>query len=179
MVHDVPRPGPYEQDFWLYDLTWEATQHIAARDFGIADPRHRRLVVPLVWRAWRFVFPTLDEQERLRRSQQPPNESYNVLFVVQTGTDSTYLSEKTMKTLSPDREGTGGSMPVEIEGVRVHCYPSHGHFADVNVLGMNALEELGWSAVLINWAGKTFTLMRWRSSAGRRCSSTGRARPSH
>ena len=72
-----------------------------------------------------------------------PNPSapvINVVFLVVTGSPYSYLSEKAMKALFPDRATTPRMEGVQVQGDAViECYLSGGHFADVNILGMDFL----------------------------------------
>ncbi|CEM33481.1 unnamed protein product [Vitrella brassicaformis CCMP3155] len=168
MVYDISGPGPREREIWLNDLSEEGIEVICSEDFGIeylsvsagcqekVSGREGK-----VWGANNYLVVPMACRDYISNSPK----SYNVLFVVATVTSETYLSAKNMGVLRQDADhsivpdGVRGtpSMYVDIEGVAVHCYQSHGHFADANVLGMGALRDLGWSP-MINWADNTFML---------------------
>ncbi len=79
----------------------------------------------------------------------------NVMFLVDTSSPYTYLSEKAMKALSGK---SGSAIDIRIQSKMViECWLSQKHFSNVNVLGMDFLSQNNLS-LMMNFSDLTFEL---------------------
>jgi hypothetical protein len=109
----------------------------------IWDPNHR-LMVNLVCR-------------RQTKSDAP---SCNIIFLIDTGSPSTYLCQEAMESLIGKDCNIPQTLFVEIhseEAIQTHISPNDSHFAEVNVLGMDFLYNNRVFPVP-NWMKMTFSL---------------------
>ncbi|KAF7633904.1 hypothetical protein Mgra_00006642 [Meloidogyne graminicola] len=85
----------------------------------------------------------------------------NVWFVVDSGSGSTFINEKTMKALAGS-DKIYGYMRIAIQDphFNLECWESHSHFKDANVLGMDDLNKLKVTIEGMNWKNKSFRLAR-------------------
>ncbi|KAI9096246.1 hypothetical protein DFS34DRAFT_160611 [Phlyctochytrium arcticum] len=109
----------------------------------IWDPNHR-LMVSLVCRR--------------RTAKEAP--ARNVIFLIDTGSPSTYLCQAAMEAVIGKGSHLPQSVRVEIQSekaIMAHLSPKGSHFADVNVLGMDFLAKNRVFPIL-NWDKGTFSL---------------------
>jgi len=96
-----------------------------------------------------------------QRAEKPNAPIVNVWFLVDTGSPHTFLSEKTMESLF----GPGNSPPDQVrlaiqdQNSVIECHTSHSHFAEANLLGMNALRKLELTIEKMHWKKDTFRLV--------------------
>lgn len=146
---------PSLQDLLLTDITAKELLNIAKRlgveylgkaEFpgvfpvnGSVEGVNKRLMVNLVCK---------------RQSRTSP--SINVVFLINTGSPVSYLSENAFKALLPPDSNIPESLKVCIQTERViqcHLSPQDKHFRDVNVLGADFLAEHDLS-ILTDYARK-------------------------
>jgi hypothetical protein len=163
-IHDPPGYiSPYLQDFLLTDITGQQLLNIAylleveylspATAFPGSFPAqgailglNNRLMINLVCR------------------KRGNTDAINVIFLINTGSSVSYLSEKAMRALSGNRNTE--SKVNQIMDVIVHsdCVtmfylsPPDKHFADVNVLGTDFLSHNKLS-ISINYTKNSFELI--------------------
>ncbi|KAJ3315794.1 hypothetical protein HDV04_000001 [Boothiomyces sp. JEL0838] len=137
---------PSLQDLLLTDITAEELQNIAENlgvkylgpaEFpgsfpvnGSVEGANKRLMVNLV----------------CKRQSRSQTNAINIVFLIDTGSPVSYLSEIAIKTLIPENANIPDSLKVCIQTERViqcHLSPKDKHFADVNVLGADFLVENG------------------------------------
>ena len=82
--------------------------------------------------------------------------SVNVLFLMDTGSPSTYLRQDTLEALGFS-ESIPSNANVKIHGTTVQVYHSRGHFENVNLLGQDYLRVAQLRA-LLNYAELTAVL---------------------
>jgi hypothetical protein len=144
---------PSLQDLLLTDITAEELLNIAeslgVEYLGIAEfpgtfpvngrvkGMNKRLMVNLV----------------CKRQSRNPTASVNIIFLIDTGSPVSYLSEQAFKTLLFPDSHIPQSINVMIQTERViecHLSPKDKHFADVNVLGMDFMVKNHLS-ILVNY----------------------------
>uniref|UniRef100_A0A914BVB3 Uncharacterized protein n=1 Tax=Acrobeloides nanus TaxID=290746 RepID=A0A914BVB3_9BILA len=95
-----------------------------------------------------------------QRAKKPTTPLVKVWFLVETGSNCTFLAEHTMNSLF----GSGNAPPsivhlaIQDPTSVIECNLSHGQFAQANVLGMKAMLDLEVSIEGINGKQKTFRL---------------------
>ena len=153
---------PSLQDMLLTDITAEELLKIA-----------ERLGVDYLGPAAEFPgsFPTSGKihgnNKRLMvslscRREGKNSKAINIIFLIDTGSPNTFLSDKAMEALV----GKPGCNIGTMMGVRIHtkkvieCHlsPHDKHFADVNVLGADFLVENGLT-LKANYSNKICTLL--------------------
>lgn len=67
----------------------------------------------------------------------------NVHFLFDTCAPGTYLTRETFQALGVDGPDVHGTLPMvyRVNGTRMPVFLSHGHFKDVNILGMDFLDR--------------------------------------
>ena len=161
-IHDPPGYiKPSLQDMLLTDITAEELLKIAERlgvdylgptaEFPCSFPvdgkihgNNRRLMISLSCR-W----------------EGKNSKAINIIFLINTGSPNTFLSDKAMEALV----GKSGCNIGSMMGVRIHtkkvieCHlsPRDKHFSDVNVLGADFLVENGLT-LKANYSNKICTL---------------------
>ncbi|KAJ3276895.1 hypothetical protein HDV01_002950 [Terramyces sp. JEL0728] len=144
---------PSLQDLLLTDITAEELQNIAeslgVEYLGLAEfpglfpvngkvkGMNKRLMVNLI----------------CKRQSRNPTNAINVVFLIDTGSPVSYLSENAFKSLLPPHSHIPQSIDVMIQTERViecHLSPKDKHFADVNVLGMDFMTKNSLS-ILVNY----------------------------
>jgi hypothetical protein len=160
-LHDPPGYiEPSRQDLLLTDITAENLPEIAksldveylgAAQFPSQLPAtgnivggNHRLMINLVCR---------------RRSQKEV-PAVNIVFLVDTGSPVSYLSQPALEALIGNCESMPRMLYVLVNNehaVECHISPSGSHFEDVNVLGMDFISVNGLSLVM-NWVSKTFVM---------------------
>lgn len=116
-----------------------------------------------------------------RKAKRENAPIVKVWFLVDTGSNFTFLAAKTMDALLPGVDSVPSAMSISIQ-VRlvlnrflieylfilhlqnpnnpdIDCYISHNHFIDANILGMQAMLELGISIEGMNRKLKSFQLV--------------------
>lgn len=86
----------------------------------------------------------------------------NIWFLVDTGSPFTYLEPKSITALFGNVEMVGPCYDVVIQDETrglIECRASKNHFADVNVLGMNAIRQLHITIEAMNCETKERTEM--------------------
>jgi hypothetical protein len=81
-----------------------------------------------------------------KRQSKNSTPSVNIIFLIDTGSPISYLSEQAFKALLPPDSHIPQSINVMIQTERViqcHLSPRDKHFSDVNVLGTDFLVENG------------------------------------
>jgi len=145
-IHDPPGYiKPSLQDMLLTDITAEELLKIA-----------ERLGVDYLGPAAEFPgsFPTSGKihgnNKRLMvslscRREGNNSKSINIIFLIDTGSPNTFLSDKAMEALvGKPGCNIGSTMDVMIHSKKVttcHLSPHDKHFSDVNVLGMDFLSD--------------------------------------
>ncbi|CAJ0574794.1 unnamed protein product, partial [Mesorhabditis spiculigera] len=113
---------------------------------GRVHGKNQRLMVPLV----------------CQHAGGKKSPSLNVWFIVDTGAPYTYLTVQTIEKLV-GQGFTNHTHNIMIQDQRtyVECEISRGHFTDVNVLGIDAIQELEIS-IIFQWkvSKKMFYLVR-------------------
>ena len=164
-IHDPPGYiSPYLQDFLLTDITPEKISSVAylleveylspATEFPGSFPidgevcgLNNRPMINLVCR------------------KRGNTDAINVIFLINTGSPVSYLSEKAMRALSGNGNNGSVKLPVQLP-VMIHtnnvttCYlsPHDKHFANVNVLGADFF--VGTSLTLkVNYSCNICTLL--------------------
>ncbi len=84
--------------------------------------------------------------------------SLNVNFLYDTGSPYTYLRAETLKALG-FTENVPEDADVLIHGCATTVYPSTKHFAEVDILGQEYVNDIS-AAINISFLGKAFTLTR-------------------
>ncbi|KAJ2989791.1 hypothetical protein HDV02_004772, partial [Globomyces sp. JEL0801] len=151
---------PDLQDLLLTDITAKELRVIAAElevDYlgpaafpgtfpAVGDIRgdNHRLMVPLV----------------CRRRAQKEAPARNIIFLLDTGSPSTYLCQEAMEALIGKDSPLPQTLWVHIhsqEAILTHLSPKGSHFADVNVLGMDFLAR-NRVFPIPDWVNSTFIL---------------------
>jgi hypothetical protein len=154
---------PSLQDLLLTDITAEELENIA-KSFGVkylglgefpgifpingsVEGVNRRLMINLV----------------CKRHSRNPTNAINIIFLIDTGSPVSYLSENAFKHLLPEDTNIPDSLKCCIQTERViqcHLSPKDKHFSDVNVLGMDFMSEHELS-ILVDYSSKSFELTKY------------------
>uniref|UniRef100_A0A914BVE3 Uncharacterized protein n=1 Tax=Acrobeloides nanus TaxID=290746 RepID=A0A914BVE3_9BILA len=96
-----------------------------------------------------------------QRAKKPTMPLVKVWFLVDTGSNCTFLAEHTMDSLFGSGNAPPSIVHIAIQNPTsvIECNLSHSHFAQANVLGMKALLDLEVSIEGINGKEKTFKLV--------------------
>ena len=96
------------------------------------------------------------------RKQGKNSKAINIIFLIDTGSPNTFLSEKAMEALvGKPGCNIGSIMDVGIQSLKnieCHLSPHDKHFVDVNVLGADFLVENGLT-LKANYSNKICTLL--------------------
>ncbi|EPZ30919.1 hypothetical protein O9G_002796 [Rozella allomycis CSF55] len=96
------------------------------------------------------------------RQTEKEAPAVNIIFVVDTGSPDTFLSKDAVEALIGKKvENFPSSLYVLIQdeerAIQCHLSPEHSHFADVNVLGMDSITDMGLM-LAVNGKTKEFAL---------------------
>ena len=85
----------------------------------------------------------------------------NIFFLVDTGSQYTYLAPSSIDKLAGGKNKTLNVL-VSSETVCIECYlsPQDKHFRDMNVLGMEAMSKLGFSNFRIDFNANEFFIKK-------------------
>ena len=96
------------------------------------------------------------------RREGKKSKAINIIFLIDTGSPNTFLSDKAMEALvGKPGCNIGSTMDVSIQSLKnieCHISPHDKHFADVNVLGADFLVKNGL-ALKANYSSDICTLM--------------------
>jgi hypothetical protein len=88
------------------------------------------------------------------------DESFDVLFMIDTGAPYVYLTDEVMRRLSrgPDGSVVPGCTSISIAGVQTSdYYASHSRFSHVSILGQRFLAHARWT-MNVDYDTRVFTL---------------------
>ena len=80
----------------------------------------------------------------------------NVIFLIDTGSPYTFLAIDTLACIGFD-ENIPNATNVSVNGVSISVSPSHGHFANINLLGQNYMQAAGIQ-FSVNYKSRTLQL---------------------
>ncbi|EGF81255.1 hypothetical protein BATDEDRAFT_33105 [Batrachochytrium dendrobatidis JAM81] len=151
---------PDLQDLLLTDITAKELRVIAeAMEVDYLGPAAFPGMFPAAGRIWvpnHRLMVTLV----CRRQTTKEASACNIIFLIDTGSPTTFLCQEAMEALIGKDSHLPQSLWVEIqseEAILTHISPKGSHFADVNVLGMDFLAQ-NRVFPIPNWMKRTFIL---------------------
>ncbi|KAI6188278.1 hypothetical protein M3Y98_00337800 [Aphelenchoides besseyi] len=143
---------PKEYDVLLTDMDEEELKELGIREKipNLSAGQFPSLIFPVDGVVYgpfgRFMVPLVCQRVR------NPKSPIVVWFLVDQGSPHTFLSEKTIRALidPEDTLSEGIVAAIQDPNSQIECHTSHGHFSEVNLLGVNAILDLGLSIILIS-----------------------------
>lgn len=80
----------------------------------------------------------------------------NVIFLIDTGSPYTFLAKETFNCIGFE-ENIPNATNVSVNGIGISVAPSHGHFANINLLGQNYMQAAGIQ-FSVNYKSRTLQL---------------------
>jgi hypothetical protein len=165
-IHDPPGYiKPSLQDMLLTDITadelFTVAEQLGVKHLSIATDFPG--VFPVVGEIYGLNKRLMVNLVCCRRAKSA--QSINIVFLVDTGSPVSYLSEKAMEILvGKSANHIPQQLPVMVHSHKViTCYlsPRDKHFADVNVLGMDFLAK-NMLSIAIDYDANAFQLCEWK-----------------
>mmetsp|Transcript_35837 Transcript_35837/g.86433 ORF Transcript_35837/g.86433 Transcript_35837/m.86433 type:complete len:203 (+) Transcript_35837:77-685(+) len=152
-IHDNPDYiAPDQADMMLMDVTSEKLHGEISENLGVtylsqvASPEHQ--VAPLFGQLYGLngrLMVNVETRRMSRRGSQIQYPRFNVIFLCDTGAPNTYLCEETLNIMLGNPENIPSSMHIHLANfpaVQAYLSPKNGHYADVNVIGMDLMSRI-------------------------------------
>ncbi|KAL3903563.1 MAG: hypothetical protein SGARI_005322 [Bacillariaceae sp.] len=152
-IHDNPGyMAPDQVDRMLMDVTSEKLHGEISENLGVkylsrvASAEHQ--VAPLFGQLYGLngrLMVNVETRRMSRRGSEIQYPRFNVIFLCDTAAPNTYLCEETLNAMLGNPENIPSSMHVHLANfpaVEAHLSPATGHYADVNVIGMDLMSRI-------------------------------------
>ncbi|KAI1730353.1 cyclophilin type peptidyl-prolyl cis-trans isomerase/CLD domain-containing protein [Ditylenchus destructor] len=160
-----------EYDMLLTDVNEKGYENLAAlsRIRNLSEGSFKGPAFPVAGLIWGPNNRLMVALNCRRHTENGRGGIYIVWFIVDTGSNPTFLSANTIKKLIGRDYDVSMPVPkslyVDIQSPdepKIECTLSDpkGHFSDANVLGMAAMREMNLSIASIDWRDKTFRLIK-------------------
>lgn len=152
-IHDNPDYiAPNQADLMLMDVTSEKLHGEISENLGVTYlskvTSAERQAAPLIGQLYGLngrLMVNVETRRMSRRGSGIQYPRFNVIFLCDTGATNTYLCEETLNVILENPENIPSSIHVHLANfpaVEAHLSPKAGHYADVNVIGMDLMSRI-------------------------------------
>jgi hypothetical protein len=168
ILHDNPDYiPPNQQDILLTDVTSKKLHTVISGELEVMylSPAEETQSSPLLGFVFGFnkrLLVNVVTRRRSRRVGGPKYPSFNVVFLCDTGSPSTFICAEAMTVLleKQNQDAIPETLTVQLAdfpfAVEAHVSPFASHYSDVNVIGMDVLTQL---KTTIHGKSLSFTLV--------------------